>query len=46
MKCMRMNLKDETQIKEESGINEIPPDDGHQMSQTEIDNLIALLLNK
>ena len=32
--------------KEESVINEIPPDDGHQMSQTEIDNLIALLLNK
>ncbi len=45
MRISRMYFKNEVEIEDENISREIPPDDGHQMSQTEIDNLIALLLN-
>ena len=46
MKNSNIYFKEDTQTKEDNVINEIPPDDGHQMCQSEIDNLIALLLNQ
>lgn len=45
MRISRMYFKKEVELEDKNISREIPPDDGHQMSQTEIDNLIALLLN-
>lgn len=45
MKYRKIYLKDDEE-KNENVPADIPPDDGHQMSQSEIDNLIAQLLNQ
>lgn len=46
MMLRRIYFKDDVELENENVTGDIPPDDGHQMSQAEIDNLIAALLNQ
>lgn len=46
MRRLGIYFNDDEESKKESVPVGIPADDGHQMSQSEIDNLIAQLLNQ
>lgn len=46
MELKKIFFNDNPETKEDAVPKELPPDDGHQMSQSEIDDLIAQLLNK
>lgn len=46
MKKIIIKFADESEAKNDNNLNDIPADDGHQMSQAEIDALIAKLMNQ
>lgn len=45
MLLKKLYFVDSPEEKKDNLSADIPEDDGHQMSQSEIDNLIAMLLN-